>query len=87
MDKETLIRALAAYDPLDEAVDTAEASRITGTPVTTLETLRSRGGGPEFIKRGRTVRYLRRDLLAWLQAHRIASTSQVRRGERGLRAA
>ena len=31
---------------LDEAVPTAEASRITGEPVPTLETKRVRGGGP-----------------------------------------
>lgn len=53
---------------LDEAVNTAEASRITGTPVETLTTMRSRGGGPLFARpRGtRLVRYLRRNLYQWL---------------------
>lgn len=43
---------------LDEAVDTAEASRIIGFPVCTLHTWRSRGEGPPFLKIGpRSVRY------------------------------
>ena len=60
---------------LDEAVDTAEASRITGRPVATLETMRVRGGGPEFIKRGKTVRYTRRACFEWNRTGRRANTS------------
>ena len=61
---------------LDEAVDTAEASRITGLAVATLSTLRSRGGGPSFIKVGqRAVRYQRRQLLQFLAERRRSSTS------------
>lgn len=60
---------------LDEAVDTPEASRITDHPVPTLETLRCRGGGPVFIKRGKKVLYTRRALLEWLKAGERTSTS------------
>ena len=60
---------------LDEAVDTAEASRITGTPVATLETMRVRGGGPVFVKRGKSVKYLRRSCFEWLNAGQRTSTS------------
>ena len=40
---------------LDEAVLTAEARQITGEPVPTLETKRVRGGGPVFLKLGRSA--------------------------------
>lgn len=53
---------------LDEAVTTEEASRITGAPIATLVTMRSRGGGPRYLvpKGTRLVRYFRRDLYEWL---------------------
>ena len=51
---------------LEGAVGTEEASRITGVPAATLETKRTRGGGPAFIKRGKTVMYRRRTLLEWM---------------------
>lgn len=61
-----------------EAVDTAEASRITGLAVATLNTLRSRGGGPSFIKVGqRAVRYQRRHLLEFLAERRRCNTSNT----------
>ncbi len=60
---------------LDEATDTAGASRITGDPVKTLETKRVRGGGPEFIKLGKSVRYTRRACFEYLAAGRRRSTS------------
>ena len=60
---------------LDEAVPTAEASRITGEPVPTLETKRVRGGGPVFIKLGKSVRYTRRACFEYLAARRRTSTS------------
>ena len=62
---------------LDEAVVTAEASKITGEPVATLETKRVRGGGPEFIKLGKSVRYTRRACFEWLAAGRRRSTSDA----------
>ena len=62
---------------LDEAVDTAGASRITGIPVATLTTLRVRGGGPEFIKRGKSVTYTRRACFSHNTAGRRRSTSDT----------
>ena len=62
---------------LDEAVSTDEASRITNTAKATLETMRVRGGGPVFSKRGKKVDYIRRDLFAWLAAGRRTSTSDA----------
>ncbi len=60
---------------LDEAVPTAEASRITGEPVPTLETKRVRGGGPVCLKLGKSVRYTRRACFEYLTARRRTSTS------------
>jgi len=67
---------------LDEAVPTEEASRITGVPACTLATWRSRGGGPPFLKLGgRTVRYQRRALFAWMAEH--CRTNTADRGRYG----
>ncbi len=60
---------------LDEAVSTAEASRITDEPIPTLETKRVRGGGPVFLKLGKSVRYTRRACFEYLAARRRTSTS------------
>ena len=60
---------------LDEAVPTAEASRITNEPIPTLETKRVRGGGPVFLKLGKSVRYTRRACFEYLAARRRTSTS------------
>ena len=60
---------------LDEAVPTEEASRITNEPVATLETKRVRGGGPVFLKLGKSVRYTRRACFEYLAARRRTSTS------------
>ncbi len=60
---------------LDEAVLTAEASQITGEPIPTLETKRVRGGGPVFLKLGKSVRYTRRACFEYLAARRRTSTS------------
>lgn len=69
--------ALLRHNPgwLDEAVDTAEASRITGFPVATLNTWRSSGEGPPFLKINASVRYQRRTLFAWLAEHQRRNTA------------
>ena len=60
---------------LDELVDTAEASRIAGPAVATLETMRVRGGGPEYFKIGSAVRYTRRKCFEWRAERRRRNTS------------
>ena len=52
---------------LDEAIDTPSVSQLTGVPICTLTTWRSRGGGPRFLKLGKSVRYRRR-ALSWMSA-------------------
>lgn len=51
---------------LDEAIDTSSVSQLTGVPICTLTTWRSRGGGPRFLKLGKIVRYRRRAVLSWM---------------------
>tara|TARA_R110000787_G_scaffold269703_1_gene376564 strand:+ start:968 stop:1234 length:267 start_codon:yes stop_codon:yes gene_type:complete len=53
---------------LDEAIDTPSVSQLTGVPICTLTTWRSRGGGPRFLKLGKSVRYRRRAVLSWMSA-------------------
>lgn len=55
---------------LAEYVDRKTASAISSVPIATLATLKSRGGGPPFIKRGSKVLYKRSDLIAWLESGR-----------------
>ena len=66
------------YEWLNGAVDAVEASLILSRSKSALATLRCRGGGPPFIKAGKSVRYIRRDLLEWLYEHRVHSTSEGR---------
>ena len=51
---------------LDEAIDTPTVSQMTGVPTCTLTTWRCRGGGPRFLKLGKSVRYRRRAVLNWM---------------------
>ncbi len=62
---------------LDELIDTAEASRIAGPAVATLETMRVRGGGPEYFKIGAAVRYTRRACFKWRAERRRRNTSDA----------
>ncbi|MET4697999.1 putative DNA-binding transcriptional regulator AlpA [Constrictibacter sp. MBR-5] len=62
-------------DYLDQLLDADEAGRFVGMTGPALQTLRTRGGGPAYVKLGRRVRYRRGDLIAWIQAHRRTSTS------------
>ncbi len=53
----------------------SEAANYARTPEATLNTLRTRGGGPVFLKRGRRVLYRRADLDEWLCGGLCSSTS------------
>lgn len=52
--------------PPAEFTNTEGASAFTSVPVATLESLRSRGGGPRFIKRGNAVHYSYAALREWM---------------------
>ena len=58
-------------------LDTPMAAEYLGLSPATLETMRSRGGGPRFSKLGRRVVYRREELDRWLEERSRRSTSDV----------
>jgi hypothetical protein len=62
------------HDPM---FDAAAAAAFTGLAVATLAKLRCVGGGPEFFKLGRKCLYRRGDLTDWLNARRVANTTEA----------
>lgn len=61
--------------PIPLRMRTPDAAAYSGTSVSTLTKLRVFGGGPAYIKAGKTVIYDRADLDAWLNARKRTSTS------------
>lgn len=47
-----------------------DAAAFLAYSKSSLDKLRCYGGGPEFIRLGRAVRYSVDDLVAWAEAHR-----------------
>jgi predicted DNA-binding transcriptional regulator AlpA len=60
----------------DRLLTTSDAADHLSLGVHRLEKLRLSGGGPVFVKLGRSVRYERSALDAWIAASRRRSTSQ-----------
>jgi excisionase family DNA binding protein len=58
-------------------LSTEQAATHCGLSPKTLEKLRITGGGPSFVKLGRSVRYDLSDLDAWIASNRRASTSDT----------
>jgi hypothetical protein len=65
-------------DP-DAGCNEMQAALFLGVSVRTLQAWRVRGGGPRYLKIGRTVRYQRRELVAFQQANTVSSTSEADR--------
>jgi predicted DNA-binding transcriptional regulator AlpA len=67
---------------LDHLIDERMAADVLCYSVRALQNWRYRGGGPQYVKvSARSVRYRRRDLLAWINARTIANTSQSVAGQ------
>jgi predicted DNA-binding transcriptional regulator AlpA len=67
---------LVVVDEADICLDTKEVARILKISPATLEKARSQGTGdyPNYLKfGGRTVRYRRKDVMSWLEAHLTAN--------------
>lgn len=59
------------------ALSTTEAAAYTGLAPTTLEALRCKGGGPNFVRYSRkAIRYRVSDLDAWMTERIVGSTSE-----------
>lgn len=67
--------AIHANDPL---LDTATLAKETGTTKEFWEAYRTHGGGPDFIKVGRLVRYRRSAIEVWFAQRTVRNTSQAR---------
>lgn len=69
----------------DDLINEIEAARMRGQSVRTLQMERLRGSGCRYVKLGRSVRYRRRDVLAFIDARIVTSTTEadVRRAAHG----
>jgi predicted DNA-binding transcriptional regulator AlpA len=61
---------LIAPDPT-RYVNEMEAAAILGYAVQTLRNWRGRSAGPPYVKRGRSIRYRREDLVAWMEKAKV----------------
>jgi predicted DNA-binding transcriptional regulator AlpA len=69
-----------ASDPdyLDRLINEFEAADLLGYGVRALRNWRVRGGGPRYVKvSARSIRYRRRDLIAWADARLCSNTSEI----------
>ena len=65
-------------DDLDRLLDERRAAELLCYSPRALQNWRLRGGGPKFVKvSARSVRYRVRDLLDWIDARTVHSTSQI----------
>lgn len=65
-------------DHLDRLLNERDAADFLGYSMRSLQNWRVRGGGPVFVKvSSRSVRYRRRDLIAWADSKIAASTSET----------
>jgi len=62
---------------------TAQAAEMIGFSCATLETWRTHGKGPAYLKLGYAVRYKESDLLAWVEGKTCSSTSEYETGSQG----
>jgi excisionase family DNA binding protein len=60
---------------MQQVIDTPGAAKYLGLSPATLETMRSKGRGPKFVKLGTAVRYRLSDLDEYLSARVVQSTS------------
>jgi len=64
-------------DYLEALITEADAAEFLSFAPRTLANWRFRGGGPKFVRfRARTVRYRRKDLVAWLEDRLVSNTSE-----------
>ena len=60
---------------MDKLLDEKEAAVLLNISVKTLQARRSKGGGPRFVKLGRSVRYAMSELKAYVSESQRTSTS------------
>ncbi|MBP0465869.1 helix-turn-helix domain-containing protein [Roseomonas sp. PWR1] len=65
--------AITDPDTLPILMTTRELSAFTKVQEQTLESWRPRGEGPVYTRLGRSIRYHRADVLAWLVQRRVVA--------------
>ncbi len=55
----------------DALLNEAQAAQFLSLSVRTLQAWRIRTVGPRHVRAGRAIRYRRRDLIAWIDAHTV----------------
>jgi len=55
-----------------------QAAELMSRSVLTLQDMRTKGGGPKYVKLGhRTIRYRREDIEAWINARVFSNTAEA----------
>lgn len=67
----------ADHDYWDRYINERDAAEFVGFTVPFLQNLRYRGGGPNYSKINKSVRYTRRRLKMWADARILNSTSEA----------
>ncbi len=65
-----------SQDP-DALMNEHEYAALRGCSVGQIRAERLRGGGCQFLKIGRSVRYKRRTVIEWLDRHTVSSTTEA----------
>jgi excisionase family DNA binding protein len=65
-----MLSRLGTSDP-DSLLNETQAAQLLNLSTRTLQAWRISGRGPPFVRAGRAVRYLRRALMAWIEAHTV----------------
>jgi predicted DNA-binding transcriptional regulator AlpA len=68
---------------MKELVTTEVAAKVVGLSPQTLAILRVGGGGPRYVKLGRSVRYDPEDLAEWIEVNKRATTAETREDRMG----
>lgn len=58
-------------------VDVRDVAALTGVSVSRLNLFRLTGGGPRFMKFGRSVRYRLSEVIEWMNRPSYSSTSEI----------
>jgi len=59
-----------------ELLNESAVAKQLGCQVKTLQAWRCRGGGPEFVRVGRLIRYNPNSVVAWVESRTARSTSE-----------
>ena len=72
------MRAVAGGNDQDALLTEVQAADLLSLSVRTLQAWRAKGFGPPYVRAGRAIRYRRRDLLAWTEAHVVVHPDEPR---------